>query len=52
MAKPPADREMKSGPGGVTGPPIEDWCGKVASFPEAPCGESLGNTILTVVNIG
>jgi hypothetical protein len=24
----------------------------VASFQEAPCGESLGNTILTVVNIG
>jgi hypothetical protein len=23
----------------------------VASFPEAPCGESLGNTILTLVNI-
>ena len=24
----------------------------MASFPEAPCGESLGNTILTLVNIG
>jgi hypothetical protein len=26
--------------------------GELASFPEAPCGESLGNTILTDVNIG
>ena len=43
---------MESGPVEWPGRLERGLVRKVASFPEAPCGESLVNTILTVVNIG